>query len=181
MDLIIGSDSIFAPPFHISHYRCVNLPPRLWRVTHGTSQSRVVNGDIVAADAPRQFRGKAKLKQAVEYHVVWNSDQPSSSFLSVFSDEDHAWYWAKQRCNRSDEVYIHEIDTSRLSGNTFLLDDVYVLDMEVLMAKLDIVNQYSAHELLILNRIPSKAIIRTRRPSGIWQPGMWTTTPGRRC
>jgi hypothetical protein len=58
--------------------------------------------------------------------------------LSVFTDENHACNWAKQRENRDPPVYIHKISTARLPSF-----GTYVLDIELLMAKLDIYHPYS--------------------------------------
>ena len=169
-----------AKSIDLSDYQCVELPRRLWRVTHGNSQSRWEKdtGHLVAADQLREFHNGRGLKEAVEEHINWHSSEPSC-FLSVFSDEDHARKWAAQREKKNPPAYIHEIDTTRLPVSA------YVLDMEVLMAKLDIKNPYPAHELLFLHRIPVWSVsssgallepeldIGRRNSKTIWQRGMW--------
>ncbi|KAH6641328.1 hypothetical protein F5144DRAFT_599974 [Chaetomium tenue] len=148
-----------AEPFPLDEYRWTGHPRKLWRVTHGNSQSRWDHGDLLAADDSRVFHDEAELKEAVEDHINWYSSQPSC-FLSVFNDENHAVNWAAQRGRRDPPAYIHEIDTARLPIDT------EILDMELLMDKLGIENPYSAHELLFLHRIPSQCIVRSRAVSG---------------
>ncbi len=120
----------------------------------------MVNRDLVAVDKLSKFHDEDELKKAVEKHVDWYSGQPSC-FLSVFTDENHACNWAKQREDRDLSVYIHEISTARLP-----FFGTYVLDIELLIAKLDIYHPYSENELLFLHRIPSWSIVATKTPSG---------------
>lgn len=151
-----------AEPFTLDEYGCVDPPKRLWRVTHGNSQSQLDHdGNHLAADDSRVFHDEVELKEAVQHHIDWWSSRPSC-FLSVFSDENHAANWAAQREKRDPPAYIHEIDTTLLFG-------VQVLDMELLMDKLEIEHPYSAHELLFLNYIPAHCIVHTRTVSGTQQ------------
>lgn len=147
-----------AEPFSLDDYKCVELPEKLWRVTHGNSQSRwdKHTGHLVASDQSRKFYNKAGLKKAVESHINWWGPKPSC-FLSVFSDKDHARRWAAKCEKKHPPAYIHEIVAECLPGGPSI-----VLDMEMLMAKLDIKNRYSAHELLFLHRIEYWSITTSR-------------------
>ncbi|KAL2255625.1 hypothetical protein VTK26DRAFT_2985 [Humicola hyalothermophila] len=137
----------FTPSF-LDQYRRVDLPRKLWRVTHRNTNSRIQDGDMVAADPERELRNALDLKNAVQNHINWRSRQPSC-FLSVFTDADHAHNWAwKTRA----PVRIYEIKTDSLPAST------YILDVEVIVKTLNIDYRYSANELLILHRIPLSAI-----------------------
>lgn len=57
---------------------------------------RKVDVRVVASDSTRAISDKSSLKQAAEEHFDWGCRQPSC-FLSVFSYEQHARKWAKQR------------------------------------------------------------------------------------
>ena len=131
-------------------------------VTHSKSRSQrdPVTGGLVASDNTREIFNMSSMKQAAEEHSDWGFRQPSW-FLSVFSDEQHARMWAKQRARTQNpgsivEVYIHEIDT------TSLPPDAYVCHAASLSAKLDIVNPYSTDELVFLHRIPVHSLRCTR-------------------
>ena len=157
-----------ATPFYLYDYECKDLPETLWRVTHGNTKSLFQNGDIVAVDDTREFRDDADLADAVQDHVNWYSGQPSC-FLSVFTNKIHACNWGKQREQMGyGPVYVHEISTDLFPAGT------YVLDIKVLIDELDIVHPHSANELLILHRIPARAIVATKSPLGIplEHPGM---------
>ena len=151
-----------APAFDLGRYECTPLPEKLWRVTHGNSQSSWENytGDLVAADLTLLFYDKAKLQEAVQAHVDWNKGSPRSCFLSVFTNENHAFNWASLVDQRRayKPVYILEIETARLSVDPKTMSGA-VLDMEVLKDRLGIENPWSKHELLFLHRIPSDAIV----------------------
>ncbi|KAH6842226.1 hypothetical protein B0I37DRAFT_399030 [Chaetomium sp. MPI-CAGE-AT-0009] len=128
--------------FTLDEYRCVDPPEKLWRVTHGNSQSRWDHEGLIAADGSRVFHDEVELKEAIQHHIDW-------------------WInWAAQREKRDPPAYIHEIDT------TYLPLGVEILDMELLMIKLDIENPYSAHELLFLHCIPARCIVRSRTVLG---------------
>nr|CEG03909.1 unnamed protein product [Fusarium acuminatum CS5907] len=150
-----------ADVFDLDAYKCTSLPKTLWRVTHSGSQSHrdPVTKDLVASDRTRTISAKSSLKQAAEGHFDWGNRQPSC-FLSVFSCEKHARRWAEQRRwthdRLMDEVYLHEIDTTKLPADT------YVFDALSLISKLDIGHPYSSDEFIFLYRIPSESLSRTR-------------------
>lgn len=139
-----------------------SLPNTLWRVTYAGSQSqRDSTGDILAADTTRALSNTTALKKAVEDHFDWCSQQ-RSCFLSVFSCEDHALNWAKQRREwlqspgSTDNVRIHEIDTTKLQPSTRVFNAAF------LATKLGIAHEPSPNELVFLRRIPGVSITRSR-------------------
>ncbi|KAI1400005.1 hypothetical protein F4819DRAFT_463096 [Hypoxylon fuscum] len=143
---------------NLSIYKPASLPKRLWRVTHSGTQSRKdpITGDLIASSSLR-IGDNLVLKEAVEAHVNWSSRLPSC-FLSVFSDEQHGRNWARKRRNRetgpSASTSIDVIDTTRLPSG------VHVLDMNLLMARLNIDHPSpDHHELLFLHRIPAQCIL----------------------
>lgn len=161
-----------ASTFDLDTYKCDPLPPKLWRVTHPSSQSwESPFGDFLAADFVRQFSDKEGFKEAVEKHFDWGN-RDDSCFLSVFSSLSHALRWAEQRAEKHGQyadveeccggdarncVYISEIDTANLRVDT------YVFDSASLVIGLDIDDyEYSADELLFLHYIPFTAIMKTR-------------------
>ncbi|KAH7254928.1 hypothetical protein MRS44_016417 [Fusarium solani] len=151
-----------AGTFDLNTYRCTYLPSSLWRVAHPESQARKdpVTGDVVAQDRTRAISDELSLKQAAERHFNWTNRQPSC-FLSVFSSDTHARRWANQRerthdLNSIGEVYIQEIDTTKLPADT------YVFDAVSLAARLHISHQYSSDEFIFLHRIPGRSLRRTR-------------------
>jgi hypothetical protein len=66
-----------------------------------------------------------------------------------------------------DEVYIHEIDTTKLLAVT------YVFDAVSLTAKLDIIHPHSSDELIFLHRIPRESLSRTRSLGEIEEQGTY--------
>jgi hypothetical protein len=133
------------------------FPRILWRVEHSATQSlrNLRTGDLIASDDTRTFSDEAALRQAVEAHFDWGNRQ-QSCFLSVFSDEQHARNWMKQRESSGTglEVYIYKIDTARLP------DGVYAFTMDVVRSKIGIVNPPSNNdEVLFLHRIPGRAVV----------------------
>ncbi|KAK4182528.1 hypothetical protein QBC35DRAFT_509825 [Podospora australis] len=71
-------------PLSLDKYRCVDRPKKLWRVTHGNSQSRWHQRDIVAANHLLEFSDEACLKDAVENHLNWSPSAQPSCFFSLF-------------------------------------------------------------------------------------------------
>jgi hypothetical protein len=160
-----------AGTFDLNTYRCTYLPSSLWRVAHPESQARKdpVTGDVVAQDRTRAISDELSLKQAAERHFNWTNRQPSC-FLSVFSSDTHARRWANQRerthdLNSIGEVYIQEIDTTKLPADT------YVFDAVSLAARLHISHQYSSDEFIFLHRIPGRSLRRTRSLGEIEEQG----------
>jgi hypothetical protein len=92
-------------PWNINPYKCTHPPKTLWKVIHSGTQSQrdLFTGDLIASDSTRIIRDESELKQAVEAHIDWLGRQPSC-FLSVFSDEQHARNWAKQRAKTGKET-----------------------------------------------------------------------------
>jgi hypothetical protein len=163
-----------AGAFDLGAYKCTYLPKTLWMVTHSKSRSRrdLVTGDLVASDSTRAISDKSSLKQAAEKHFDWGCRQPSC-FLSVFSYEQHARKWAKQRERTQDpgsidEVYIHKIDTTRLPADT------YVFNAVSLSAKLDIVHPHSTDELIFLHCILGQSLRRTQSLGEIEEQGTYS-------
>jgi hypothetical protein len=150
-----------AGAFRLDDYKS-SVPKKLWRVIHFESQCRQdeVTNDIVAADTTRAIYTKWSLKQAAEEHFDWFSRRPSC-FLSTFSCQKHARRWAEQRQLKHDhhsimdEVYLQEIDTTKLPVDT------YVFDATSLAVRLRIDHPYSDDEFIFLYRIPSASLGRT--------------------
>jgi hypothetical protein len=146
--------------------------------THSNSQSRqdLATGDLVASDSTRVISDESSLKEAAEEHFHWVCRQPSC-FLSVFSSEQHARRWAKQRertqdVGSIDEIYIHEIDTTKLPAFT------YVFDAASLTAGLHIVHTHPTDELIFLHRIPGEALRRKRSLGEIEEQGTYDIATG---
>jgi len=153
-------------PWNLNPYKCTRLPKTLWKVIHSGTQSQQdpFTGDLIASDSTRIIRDESELKQAIEAHIDWWSRQPSC-FLSVFSDEQHALNWAKQREKTQSEVYIYKIDTTNLPTDT------YLFDVDSLKATLGFVHPTSTHEFLFLHRITAQAIVSKRDLGEIWEQG----------
>ena len=149
-----------AQTFDLGRYECAHLLGKLWKVTHGNSQSFWENhtGDLVAANQSLSFHNQAELQKAVQKHVDWGRRSPPSCFLSVFTSENHAFNWARIVDRDKKPAYILEIETARLTVDPGTMSGA-VLDMEVLIDRLGIENPWSEHELLFLYRIPSDAIV----------------------
>lgn len=131
-------------------FECTDPPKLCWRVTHLGTQSRrdPRNGDHLAS-ATVVIDDVFALRRAVEAHIDWHNSTPSC-FLSVFSDERHAYNWAAQRYP---PVSVDTIDTTNLP------EGVSFFNMESLKAALNITYKYSAHEFLFLHRIPAQCIV----------------------
>ena len=159
-----ASSETMTEPWNLNPYKCTHLPKTLWKVIHCGTQSQTdpFTGDLIASDSTRIFSDSSELKQAIEAHIDWWSRQPSC-FLSVFSDEQHARNWAKQREQTQSEVYIYEINTTKLPI------DAFVLGIDLLKVTLGIVHPSSTHELLFLHRIPAQAMISKTSLGEIWE------------
>lgn len=134
-----------------------HLPPTLWHVRHGDSQSYAGHhGGFIAAAGFRKIKDNADLKLEATRPFDWYTHlyeetlDWKSSFISVFENRRHAENWGRQRAG---PVEIYEIDTTKLSPRTIVFDAVELCDL------LEIDHPWAEDEFLFLNGIPGNCFV----------------------
>ncbi|PVF99613.1 hypothetical protein CPB86DRAFT_783506 [Serendipita vermifera] len=132
------------------------VPIVVWRIDYPTSQTKLYQ---------RGFRSvsnwtpcnKAELREAVENHLIWNTDK-KSPFISVFGEKRHAVNWARdwaRRKRQSCKIWKIEIEPPED-------EDVTMFSVQYLVRKLRVGAHLKASqvfdEYLFLHHIPDHLV-----------------------
>jgi hypothetical protein len=146
-------------------YKAKSLPPTLWRVTHVYTRGRQPSGPNFDEDIEADgglVTDEQGLKTAIQEHVDWLHRKGPSSLLSTFSNIESAVEYAifQQHMAPAEAnlVFLHEIDTGRLSDE----GRKCVFSVDALKDELELVvpdHPDNQGEYLFLWSIPGDAIV----------------------
>ncbi|KAK3343247.1 hypothetical protein B0H65DRAFT_244247 [Neurospora tetraspora] len=143
----------------------LKLPPKLWHVQHGESQSiNLKDGGFQARNPRLDIRTRDALRTEAGRHFIWYTRNWDSCFLSTFDNQNHANNWAMMEHKRYNTpllvkpVLIYELDTSKLPPGTTILQST------ALCLSLGIDHPWKEHEWIFHQQIPASCIIRQYYP-----------------
>jgi hypothetical protein len=135
-------------------------PKILYRVDHAQACTRFHGVLGFLATRPNyELKDQEDFEIAVQRHLWWDHGF-ESPFISLFSDEDHAWNWGHKwkKNNSFQDFKVVKIEIKATH-------DVVLFSVPLLLARLDITpknHAYHNHEYLCLHNIPLICITSVR-------------------